>query len=124
MDFTSVSNWIVTYENYLKIASALLATSGTIILALRVKSLLELIRDVLNSHEMALVEIKDISENPKWNNAGRISAAVDTGLKNGMAVAIDKFHKKKGFYFLLVGFGTIILGSFLNLCLGLATIYL
>jgi len=112
-------NWIITNEVSVKIFASALLTFGSIVLAMRVKVLIGLIADVLNAHERALGEIKEISENPRWDNAGRISAAVDDGLRNGMAVAIDKFNARKGAAFLVAGFGSLALGGGLNLAIGI-----
>lgn len=111
--------WMIANEGLVKIIASALLTFGSIVLALRVKSLIGLIADVLNAHEKALSEIKEISENPKWNNAGRLSAAVDAGLKNGMAVAIDRFNARKGAALLVVGFGSLALGGGLNFAIGI-----
>ncbi|MCL6366203.1 hypothetical protein EXT60_18400 [Pectobacterium carotovorum subsp. carotovorum] len=112
-------NWIISNEGTVKIFASALLTLGSIVLAIRVKVLIGIIADVLNAHEIALREIKDISENPRWNNAGRISAAVDDGLKNGMSVAIDKFNARKGVAFLVAGFGSLALGGGINFAIGI-----
>lgn len=112
-------NWMVAHEGAVKIIASVLLTFGSIVLAIRVKSLIGLIADVLNAHEKAICEIKGISENPKWNNTGRLSTSVDAGLKNGMAVAIERFNARKGAVLLVVGFGSLALGGGLNFAIGL-----
>lgn len=111
-------DWLIANEDLVKIIGSALITLGSIVLAFRV-TLIVLIADVLNAHEKALGEIKDISENPKWDNAGRLSAAVDAGLKNGMAVAIDRFNARKGAVLLVIGFGSLALGGGLNFAIGI-----
>ncbi|WP_369015382.1 hypothetical protein QPJ97_17530 [Klebsiella quasipneumoniae] len=112
-------DWLIANEDLVKIIGSALITLGSIVLAFRVKTLIVLIADVLNAHEKALGEIKDISENPKWDNAGRLSAAVDAGLNNGMAVAIDRFNARKGAVLLVIGFGSLALGGGLNFAIGI-----
>jgi len=112
-------NWIIVNKDLIDIVASALSAFGSIVLAFRVKSLIGLIADVLNAHEKALREIKEISEKPKWNNAGRLSAAVDSGLKNGMVVAIDRFNAKKGAVLLVVGFSSLALGGGLNFAIGI-----
>jgi|GEM_PF-5074346 len=112
-------NWIIANEDLVKIIASALITFGSIVLSFRVKTLIALIADVLNAHEKALSEIKDISEKLKWDNAGRLSATVDAGLKNGMAVAIDKFNAGKGAVLLVIGFGSLALGGGLNFAIGI-----
>ncbi len=111
--------WMIAHEGLVKIIASALSTFGSIVLAFRVKSLIVLIADVLNAHEKALGEIKEISETPKWGNAGRLSATVDAGLKNGMVVAIDRFNARKGAALLVVGFGSLALGGGLNFAIGI-----
>ncbi|HDC4405423.1 hypothetical protein RMR26_23200 [Enterobacter cloacae] len=111
--------WMVAHGDLIKIIASGLLTFGSVVLAFRVKSLIALIGDVLNAHEKALCEIKDISESPKWDNAGRLSASVDDGLTNGMAVTIDRFNAKKGAVLLVIGFGSLALGGSLNFAIGI-----
>ena len=114
-------NWMVVHEESVKIFASALLTVGSIVLAIRVKNLISLIADVLNAHEKAIGEIKEISENPKWDNSRRFSAAVDAGLKNGMVVAIERFNSRKGAALLVIGFGSLALGGGLNFALGILT---
>ncbi|OAH29132.1 hypothetical protein [Serratia marcescens] len=112
-------HWILSHEAWIRNVSSALVTIGSIVLAFRVKELITLIANVLNSHEQALREIKDLSENPQWDNTGRISTTVGDGLNDGMAVAIEKFNAKKGAILLYLGFGCLALGGAFNLGIGL-----
>ncbi|HHH1143901.1 hypothetical protein [Yersinia enterocolitica] len=58
-------SWIVANESGIKILASVMVTMSSVILAFRIKALIGLIADVLNAHEDALKEIRDISENPK-----------------------------------------------------------
>lgn len=112
-------DWMIAHEELVKIIASALLTFGSIVLAFRVKTLIGLIADVLNAHEQALGEINEICAKPKWDNAGRLSEVVDAGLRNGMAVAINKFNARKGAALLVVGFGSLALGGGLNFAIGI-----